>query len=52
MGRRGHAHPPGDTVTVKLRPVRRKDTRGMGLSAYLRDPDGDLIELISRGGER
>jgi len=34
-------------VEVELGPVRRAGARGEGTSAYFRDPDGSLLELIS-----
>ena len=34
-------------VEVEQGPVRRNGGRGAGLSVYLRDPDGSLLEFIS-----
>jgi catechol 2,3-dioxygenase-like lactoylglutathione lyase family enzyme len=33
-------------VEVELGPVERSGARGTGTSAYFRDPDGSLLELI------
>ena len=40
-------HLRGNGVEVELGPVRRSGARGEGTSVYFRDPDGNLLELIS-----
>ena len=41
------AHVERCGVAVELRPVERFGARGKGRSAYFRDPDGSLLELIA-----
>ena len=41
------AHLSRHGVTVEAGPLSREGARGTGMSVYLRDPDGSLIELIT-----
>lgn len=34
-------------VPIELGPLERQGARGAGMSVYIRDPDGSLLELIS-----
>ena len=43
-------HLEGHGVAVELGPVARHGTRGPGLSVYFRDPDGNLLELLTLDG--
>lgn len=46
------AHLRAEGVAVEAGPVKRTGAHGDGVSVYLRDPDGSLLELMSyeRGG--
>jgi catechol 2,3-dioxygenase-like lactoylglutathione lyase family enzyme len=43
-----HLHAHG--VELEAGPIERTGARGSGRSAYFRDPDGSLLELISYAG--
>jgi catechol 2,3-dioxygenase-like lactoylglutathione lyase family enzyme len=40
-----------EDVDVELGPVRRTGALGPMTSVYLRDPDGNLVEVASYGGD-
>ncbi len=41
------AHLKSKAVEIEVGPVERFGSKGLGLSAYFRDPDGTLLEFIS-----